>query len=54
MHKGLASATLLIPWMIWKACNDCVFEHALPSVQALVIKIKEEASAWILVGAKGL
>jgi len=52
MHKGLASAALLVPWMIWK--QRCVFERARPSVPALVGKIKEEAAAWILAGAKGL
>lgn len=54
MHKGLASATLLVPWMIWKHRNDCVFERARPSVRDLIDKIKEEAAAWVKAGAKGL
>jgi hypothetical protein len=53
-HKGLASATLLVPWMLWKHRNDCVFEQARPSVPALVDKIKDEAMAWVKAGAKGL
>uniref|UniRef100_A0A452Y8S4 Reverse transcriptase zinc-binding domain-containing protein n=1 Tax=Aegilops tauschii subsp. strangulata TaxID=200361 RepID=A0A452Y8S4_AEGTS len=35
MHKSLASSTLLIPWMLWKHHNDCVFDRVRPSVAAL-------------------
>jgi hypothetical protein len=54
MHKGLASVTLLVPWMIWKHRNSCVFERTQPSAQDLISRIKEEAMAWIRAGAKGL
>ena len=54
MRKGLASAVLLVPWMLWKHRNDCVFNGARPSVNALLTKIKEEASLWASAGALGL
>ena len=54
MHKGLTSATLLIPWMTWKHRNDCVFNAATPSTSVLVAKIKEEAALWATAGARGL
>ena len=52
--KGLASITLLTPWMIWKHRNTCIFEHARPSAGSLVQMIKEEAAAWASAGAPGL
>lgn len=32
LRKGLASATLLVPWMTWKHRNSCVFDGAQPSM----------------------
>jgi hypothetical protein len=46
LRKGLASATLLIPWMTWKHRNSCVFEGAQPSIPNLLPKIKEEVNSW--------
>jgi hypothetical protein len=43
-----------MPWMLWKLRNDSVFERAQPLPLPLIAKIKDEASAWVLVGAKGL
>ena len=54
MRKGLASAMLLIPWMLWKHRNDCVFDRASPSIAAVLTKIKEEATLWARAGALGL
>jgi hypothetical protein len=54
MHKGLTSVTLLIPWMIWKHCNGCVFENAQPSITTLVTGIRDEAALWAKAGAAGL
>jgi hypothetical protein len=54
LRRGFASATLLIPWMLWKHRNDCVFNRARPSTQALLVKIKEEATDWSRAGALGL
>ena len=54
MHKGLATATLLVPWMLWKHRNDCIFDRGRLSVHALLTKIKEEATLWASAGALGL
>ena len=54
MRKGLASITLLAPWMVWKMRNDCVFEGAQPLIHTLLVKIKEEARMWAQAGALGL
>jgi hypothetical protein len=54
MRKGLASAALLIPWMIWKHRNDCIFDGVCPSAQILIARIKDEARLWARAGALGL
>ncbi|XP_044348781.1 uncharacterized protein [Triticum aestivum] len=54
MRKSLASATLLIPWMIWKHRNDCAFNCGRPSANDLLTKIKDEAALWARAGALGL
>jgi hypothetical protein len=54
MRKGMASMALLIPWMVWKQQNGCIFDGAQPSVSARVALIKEEARLWSRAGALGL
>ena len=54
MRKGLGTMALLLPWMLWKHRNECVFDGARPSVTRLMSSIKEEAAAWALAGALGL
>jgi hypothetical protein len=41
--KGMASKTLLTPWMVWKQRSECVFKSAQPSIDGLVSPIKDEA-----------
>ena len=50
LRMDLASLALLIPWMIWKQRNDCVFEGALPSVWNTIGRIQEEAVVWARAG----
>jgi nuclear pore complex protein Nup210 len=54
MLKGLTSASLLVPWMVWKQRNSCVFEGALPSTSHTMALIKAEAVVWARAGALGL
>jgi hypothetical protein len=54
MRKGLATMTLLLPWVIWKHRNACVFEGERPSVSGTNEKIQAEASLWARAGALGL
>uniref|UniRef100_A0A8I6XV68 Reverse transcriptase zinc-binding domain-containing protein n=1 Tax=Hordeum vulgare subsp. vulgare TaxID=112509 RepID=A0A8I6XV68_HORVV len=54
MRKGLATATLLTAWMLWKHRNSCVFDGEQPSTAMLSAKIREEASLWVRAGATGL
>ena len=54
LQKGLQSITMLVPWMIWKQRNECVFTNARPSATALVDRIKAEAKCWAQAGALGL
>lgn len=54
MRKGLATITLMVPWMIWKHRNSCVFDGQQPSIRSLCATIKDEAAAWATAGAKGL
>jgi hypothetical protein len=45
---------LLVPGMIWKQWNGCIFKHAQPSISATTVLIKEEALRWAKAGAHGL
>lgn len=53
-HKALQSIALLVPRMLWKHRNACVFDHARPSIDELVDKIKDEALCWAKAGTQGL
>ena len=54
LRKALKSVALLVPWMIWKHRNACVFDHVSPSLNELVDRIKDEARCWAKAGAQGL
>lgn len=54
LRKGLGTAALLLPWILWKHKNGCVFDRAQPSTQNLMAKIKEEATMWAQARALGL
>jgi hypothetical protein len=53
-HKGFNSLVVMVAWWIWKHRNACVFEGALPNVNALMQEIKGETILWCIAGAKGL
>jgi nuclear pore complex protein Nup210 len=52
--KGLTTATLLLPLMVWKHRNSCIFEGAQPSSAGLLASIEEEAALRTKAGATGL
>nr|BAJ96734.1 predicted protein [Hordeum vulgare subsp. vulgare] len=54
LRKALASVALLVPWMIWKHRNACVFDHVTPSLVELAAAIQDESRSWAKAGAKGL
>jgi hypothetical protein len=53
MCKGLASATLLTAWMLWKQRNSCICDNDQPFVGLLSDIILEEAALWAKAGAAG-
>jgi hypothetical protein len=54
LRKGLGTTALLVPWMLWKHRNACVFEGARPSFSNIMSTIKDEAVLWAQAGALGL
>jgi hypothetical protein len=52
--KALRSLTLLVVWEIWNERNRRTFQQKELLSNSLLTKIKEEARAWILAGAKHL
>jgi nuclear pore complex protein Nup210 len=54
MRKGLATATHLTAWMIWKHRNGCVFDGDQPSTSRLNDNIHAEAALWAKAGEDGL
>jgi hypothetical protein len=45
-RKGFNSLIILVVQEIWKHCNLCVFEGAMPCVQSVVVAVFEEGSVW--------
>ncbi|PUZ38810.1 hypothetical protein GQ55_9G225900 [Panicum hallii var. hallii] len=41
-------------WSIWKHRNCCVFDGCLPRPQLVLQEVTEQASLWVLAGAKAL
>jgi hypothetical protein len=54
MFKGLTSASLLVPWMVWKQRNSCIFDRAQPSISHTMASIKVEVVDWARAGTLGL
>uniref|UniRef100_A0A453P3G8 Reverse transcriptase zinc-binding domain-containing protein n=1 Tax=Aegilops tauschii subsp. strangulata TaxID=200361 RepID=A0A453P3G8_AEGTS len=54
LSKALKSVALLMPWMVWKHRNSCVFDNATPSFNTLLDRIKDETCSWAAAGAPGL
>jgi hypothetical protein len=45
---------MLLPWLLWKHRNSCVFEGLQPSNDNLMNMFKEEESLWAQAAALGL
>ncbi|XBI17070.1 hypothetical protein VPH35_059197 [Triticum aestivum] len=54
LRKALKSVALLVPWMVWKHRNSCVFDNAMPSLNTLLDSIRDEARSWAAAAAPGL
>lgn len=52
--KTAATLCMLIMWEIWKERNARTFDRRESSTQVLLAKIKDEANAWMMAGAKPL
>ena len=52
--KAMPSIIMLISWEIWKERNARVFRHVASPTFIVVSRIKDEARAWVLAGAKFL
>jgi hypothetical protein len=48
------SLVLLVLWEIWLERNATIFNRAESSILTIFVKIKSEASSWIVAGAKQL
>lgn len=54
VRKGFNSLVILVAWFIWKLRNRCVFDGARPTIDGLLVDIREEARLWCLGGAARL
>jgi hypothetical protein len=50
-RKGVHSLLLLATWEIWRERNRRIFQHEELSVEALVVRIRDEAALWNMAGA---
>ena len=53
-RKGLKFLVILVCWKIWNEHNARIFDSTEAHSFTVAKKIKGEASAWILAGAKHL
>jgi hypothetical protein len=53
-RKGIRSLLILVNWEIWREKNARIFYRRFSSCQQIIAKIKSEAAAWNLAGAKHL
>jgi hypothetical protein len=45
---------MLGAWILWKERNDIVFNGASPRLERVLLLAQEEATLWMLAGAKGI
>jgi hypothetical protein len=50
--KGVQSLILLAAWEIWQERNRRIFQKEELSVEALIVRIRDEAALWNMAGAK--
>jgi hypothetical protein len=50
-RKGAQSLILLATWEIWRERNRRIFENKELSVEALLVRIQDEAALWNMAGA---
>jgi hypothetical protein len=52
--KGFNTLVILATWWLWKHRNTYVFDGASPSTRDILQHIQEDATLWVMVGARGL
>ncbi|TVU15734.1 hypothetical protein EJB05_39272, partial [Eragrostis curvula] len=52
--KGIMSLAMLTVWAIWKERNSRTFQGKFKEISRVVDEIKDDASNWIMAGAKEL
>jgi hypothetical protein len=52
--KGLHSIIILGTWSIWNHRNRYVFDGIQPSLNSVLVSVKDEFLQWSLAGARGI
>jgi hypothetical protein len=54
LKKGLNSIIILGAWSIWNHRNRCVFDEIQPSLDSVLVSVKDEFLLWSFAGAWGI
>jgi hypothetical protein len=54
LKKGLNSIIIMGALSIWNHRNCCVFDGIQPSLNEVLVSVKDELLLWSLAGARGI